>query len=116
MAHYAKIYEGVVVEVIVADSAFIKKLEGEWVQTSYNTYGNEHKKGGKPLRGNFAGIGYMYDRENDVFYTPQPFNSWSLNKGTWLWEAPVKYPDDGKIYVWNEGETKWDLSQLDVQP
>lgn len=69
---------------------FLTKLTGYpvWVQTSYNTYGNQHKLGGKPLRGNFAGIGYTYDSENDVFYAPQPGTEWVLNKLTWLWENP----------------------------
>jgi len=89
---------------------FLNKLTGYpiWVQTSYNTYGNQHKLGGTPLRGNFAGIGYTYDSVNDVFYAPQPFPSWTLNNTTWLWEAPVSMPTDGKVYKWNESITNWE--------
>ena len=79
---------GVEQEAIGVD--FLTKLTGYpvWIQTSYNTYGNQHKLGGTPLRGNFAGIGYTYDSENDVFYAPQPDANWVLNKVTWLWENP----------------------------
>tara|TARA_R100001082_G_scaffold55654_1_gene30679 strand:+ start:2641 stop:3027 length:387 start_codon:yes stop_codon:yes gene_type:complete len=77
-------------------------------RTSYNTYGNEHKLGGTPFRGNYAGINYIYDESNDVFYLPKPYDSWVLNTSTWIWEAPVDYPDDGKFYVWNEDNTSWD--------
>jgi hypothetical protein len=88
---------------------FLTKLTGYpvWVQTSYNTYGNQHKLGGTPLRGNFAGIGYTYDATNDVFYAPKPYASWILNESTWLWEAPVAYPTDGKVYIWDEAITNW---------
>ena len=87
---------------------FLTKLTGYpvWVQTSYNTYGNQHKLGGTPLRGNFAGIGYTYDATNDVFYAPKPYASWVLNNTTWLWEAPVAKPTDG-MYIWNEELGNW---------
>lgn len=87
---------------------FLTKLTGYpvWVQTSYNTYGNQHKLGGTPLRGNFAGIGYTYDATNDVFYAPKPYPSWVLNNTTWLWEAPIAMPTDG-IYEWNEELGNW---------
>lgn len=71
-------------------------------RTSYNTYGNEHKLGGTPFRGNYAGKYYTYDEVNDVFIAPKPWSSWILNEETWLWEAPVSYPDDGELYIWNE--------------
>lgn len=91
MSHFAKVLDGKVVQVIVAEpeffNMFVDSSPGEWIQTSYNTYGNQHPEG-RPLRGNFAGIGYIYDRINDVFYAPQPDPSWILNKNTWLWEAP----------------------------
>ncbi len=101
MAHYARIIDWKVTEVIVADADFIKTLPGLWLQTSYNTYGNQHTQGGTPLRGNYAGVGYTYDAANDVFYAPQPFLSWVLNQSTWLWEAPMPMPTDGKVYRWD---------------
>ena len=107
MSHYAKIENNIVVNVIVANNDYIKSIEGEWVQTSYNTVGNEHVLGGEPLRGNFAGVGYVYDRENDVFYAPQPYPSWILNTTKWVWEAPIECPTDGKIYTWVESELNW---------
>ena len=88
---------------------FLTKLTGYpvWVQTSYNTHGNQHPEG-KHLRGNYASIGYTYDATNDVFYAPQPFPSWILNNTTWLWEAPVAMPTDGKDYKWNELSINWE--------
>ena len=124
-----------VTEVISADQTFIDSgLVGpasEWIQTSYNTYGNVHyapsppaephtPDGGIPLRAHYAGIGYTYDTsytENDVvgvFYAPQPYPSWILNISTFLWEAPVPYPTDGKYYVWDEATQSWVLA--DPQP
>jgi hypothetical protein len=111
MSHFAKVLNGKVIQVIVAEpeffNTFIDSSAGEWVQTSYNTYGNQHKNGGTPLRGNYAGVGYTYDKQNDVFYAPQPFASWVLNQSTWLWEAPTPMPADGKIYDWNESLLNW---------
>ena len=108
MAHFAKINENnIVTQVIVADQDFIDMIEGEWVQTSYNTYGGKHLLGGTPLRYNYAGIGYIYNREYDAFHTPQPYNSWILNKETFIWEPPIPYPTDGKMYNWDESITNW---------
>ena len=111
MSHFAKVVNGVVTQVIVAEqeffNTFVDSSPGEWIQTSYNTYGNQHRLDGTPLRGNFAGIGFTYDRTNDVFYAPQPFQSWTLNNTTWLWESPVPYPEDGKVYRWDEATTSW---------
>jgi hypothetical protein len=111
MAHYAKIENGIVTQVIVAEQEFINSgYVGEptdWVQTSYNTHGNQHPEG-RPLRGNYAGIGYTYDATNDVFYAPKPYPSWILNNTTWTWEAPTPYPADDKRYTWNEATTSWD--------
>ena len=107
MAHFAKVVDGKVTEVIVAEQDFINNLDGTWLQTSYNTHGNQHPEG-RPLRGNYAGIGFTYDATNDVFYAPQPYPSWTLNNTTWLWEAPVAYPTDGKLYKWNESITNWE--------
>jgi len=81
MSHFAKVVDGKVIEVIVAEQDFIDNLDGTWIQTSYNTHGNQHPEG-RPLRGNYAGIGFTYDDTNDVFYAPQPYPSWSLNNTT----------------------------------
>ena len=117
MAHFAKVLDGKVMQVIVAEpeffDTFVDSSPGEWIQTSYNTRGGVHygqdgqPDGGVALRGNYAGIGYTYDRTNDVFYPPSPFPSWTLNNTTWTWEAPVAYPSDGKIYRWNEETQNW---------
>ena len=117
MSHFAKILNGKVVNVIVAEpeffQTFVDSSPGDWIQTSYNTYGNVHLNadrqpdGGVALRGNYAGIGFTYDREHDVFYAPQPYPSWVLNHSTWLWEAPTPMPTDGKIYDWDEATTNW---------
>ena len=112
MGHFAKVVDGKVTQVIVAEpeffDTFVDTSPGTWLATSYNTIGNKHLKGGTPLRGNFAGIGYTYDAEKDVFYTPQPYPSWILSSN-YLWEAPVAMPKDGKIYVWDESEQNWAL-------
>jgi len=81
---------------------------GTWVRTSYNTQGGVHKLGGTPFRKNHAGIGYTYDEDKDAFIPQKPYNSWTLNETTCLWEAPSAYPDDGKDYKWNEETTSWD--------
>lgn len=111
MAHFAKVNGGIVEQVIVAEpdffDTFVDSSPGEWIQTSYNTYGGVHKTGGTPLRKNYAGIGYTYDKERDAFIAPKPFASWSLNEETCLWESPSPYPSDGKIYVWDEPTTNW---------
>jgi hypothetical protein len=113
MAHFAKVKDGKVIKVIVAEQDFINNLveeeAGTWVQTSYNTLGGVHKLGGTPLRKNFAGIGDIYDAQKDAFYSEQPYPSWTLNETTCLWEAPVAYPTDGQIYNWNETNQTWDL-------
>jgi hypothetical protein len=107
MSHFAKINNGIVEQVIVAEQDFVDTLEGEWVQTSYNTHGGVHTLGGTPLRKNYAGIGYTYDRERDAFIPPKPFASWVLNEDTCLWDAPVAYPTDGGMYQWDESTTSW---------
>ena len=108
MAHYAKVNDGIVEQVIVAEQAFIDTQEGTWVQTSYNTQGGVHANGGTPLRKNYAGIGFTYDSTRDAFYAPQPYASWTLDDDTCLWEAPTAKPDDGNSYIWNEETTSWD--------
>lgn len=110
MAHFAKVLDGKVVQVIVAEpeffETFVDSSPGQWIQTSYNTRGNQHPED-RPLRGNYAGVGYTYDAQNDVFYAPQPYPSWALNESTWLWEAPTPMPQDGKVYRWDEATTTW---------
>jgi hypothetical protein len=106
MAHFAKVVNGVVAEVIVAEQDYVDTLEGQWVQTSYNTNQNQHPEG-RPLRGNYAGIGFTYDAENDVFYGPKPSASCTLNTSTWLWEYPIPYPTEGGTYVWSENTQSW---------
>lgn len=111
MSHFAKVLDGKVTQVIVAEpdffTTFVDSSPGTWIQTSYNTIGGQHTQGGTPLRGNYAGIGYIYDAQNDVFYAPQPYASWILNKETWIWEAPVAMPTDGKKYKWEESSKSW---------
>ena len=111
MAHYAKVSEGLVTQVIVAEAeffdTFVDSSPGEWIQTSYNTSGGVHSDGGAPLRKNFAGIGFTYDATRDAFIPPQPYASWTLNEDTCQWESPVPYPTDDKRYNWNEDTTSW---------
>lgn len=111
MGHFAKVLDNVVVNVIVAEpeffDSFVDNNPGEWIQTSYNTHGGVHKLGGIPLRKNYAAVGYIYDKEKDAFIPPKPFDSWTLNEETCLWEAPTPYPSDGKAYDWDEPTTSW---------
>lgn len=161
MAHYAKVRQGKVIKVIVADASFFDNFvddsPGTWIQTSYNTRGNRHYKANtnelsptfyyensgsvfeteelasasiaagtgsypitasdtsqtRALRGNYAGIGYTYDKTHDAFYAPQPYNSWTLNTGSFLWESPVARPTGDATgsytgsYSWNEDIQNW---------
>ena len=107
MSHYAKIEDGIVTNLIVAEQDLIDTQEGTWVQTSYNTKGGVHANGETPLRKNYAGIGHTYDSARNAFYEPKPYSSWTLNDGTCIWEAPVAHPNDGKKYDWNEGTESW---------
>lgn len=126
MGHYAKINNGVVQEVIVAEpeffTNFVDTSPGEWLQTSYNTIGGIHydpvtkkpsQDQSKALRKNFAGVGFTYDRTRDAFIPPKPYNSWVLNEDSCIWEAPSAYPDDGKSYVWDEANVKWSLRSVE---
>lgn len=117
MAHFAKVTDGKVTKVIVAEQeffdTFVDTSPGEWIQTSYNTYGNQHTQGGTPLRGNYAGVGYTYDKTNDVFYEPKPYASWIMNESTWLWQAPTPMPNDGKNYEWIESTSSWNEITFD---
>lgn len=112
MSHYAKVNNGLVEQVIVAEAdffdTFVDSSPGQWIQTSYNTRGGVHANGGTPLRKNYAGIGMTYDSTRDAFYAPQPYPSWTLNDDSCLWEAPTAYPTDGEHYIWNEETTSWD--------
>ena len=111
MAHYAKVQNGLVTKVIVAEAEFFETFvdtsPGEWIQTSYNTKGGQHTLGGTPLRKNYAGIGFTYDAQLDAFVPPKPYASWVLDEETCLWNAPVARPDDGKDYAWNETTLSW---------
>lgn len=120
MGHYAKVQNGIVSQVIVAEAeffdTFVDSSPGQWIQTSYNTRGGVHYVPNtntpsddqtKALRKNYAGIGYTYDATRDAFIPPQLFASWTLNETTCLWEAPVAYPDDGNTYKWDEDTTSW---------
>ena len=112
MAHFAKLGIGNIiekVEVVSNDIAtteqagveFLQNLYNDravWKQTSYN--GN--------IRKNFASKGFKYDQTRDAFIPPKPFNSWSLNEDTCLWDPPIAYPNDDKIYNWNEETNTWD--------
>jgi hypothetical protein len=107
MAHFAEIGEdNTVLRVIVADTKewCENNLGGNWVQTSYNTHGNQHPED-RPLHKNYAGIGHYWDGVG--FYAPQPFLSWTKNEDTYLWEAPVAYPTDDKHYSWDEPTLSW---------
>ena len=109
MSHFAQVINGIVQQVIVVEQDFIDTLPDKqnWIQTSYNTFGGQHKLGGTPLRMNYAGVGFSYDKEKDAFIPPKPYESWLLNETTCLWEAPISYPTDGKFYVWDESKLNW---------
>lgn len=112
MGHYAKIENGVVTNVIVAQKDFIDTQEGTWVKTSYNTHGGKHYNGGTPLRKNYAIVGGVYDEVRDAFYEQQPYSSWTLNETTCIWEPPVPTPADNGVealYEWNESTLSWDI-------
>lgn len=109
MSHFARVNaQGIVEQVIVAEQDFIDSLPDKtsWVQTSYNTRAGQHPEG-RPLRKNYAGVGYTYDPVRDAFIPPKTFPSWSLNEVTCLWEPPTPYPTDGKMYSWDETTTSW---------
>jgi hypothetical protein len=118
MGHFAKILNGTVINIIVAEPEFFKTFQdtspGEWIQTSYNTRSNVHHlpnsntpSGNPAMRGNYATIGGVYDRTNDVFYRTQPYPSWILNEQRWEWEAPTPMPVDDQTYIWDEIDKSW---------
>ena len=111
MAHYAKVVNGTVTRVIVAEAeffdTFVDDSPGEWIQTSYNTRAGTHTLGGSPLRKNFASIGGTYDVTKDAFIPPKIFESWILDEDKCIWEPPTSKPDDGKDYIWDETTKSW---------
>ena len=120
MAHYAFLnMQNIVTEVIVGKDETDGSTNWEihygnireqvCKRTSYNTRGGAHINNGTPFRKNYAGVGYTYDYGRDAFIPPKPFDSWTLNSNTCLWESPVAYPEDGQLYTWNEETQQWDL-------
>lgn len=124
MAHYAFLDENnIVVNVIPGKNEGESDIDWEEYygnvlglvckRTSYNTFENSHRENGVPFRGNYAGIGYIYLPDKDVFIPPQPYPSWILDETTWSWKAPVEIPSDafdpinGHIYKWDEGTLSW---------
>lgn len=100
---FAKVKKGIVINVMVADQDFIDNFidtsAGQWIET---------KEDGS-IRKNYAGIGFSYDAIKDAFIPPQPYESWTLNEDTCLWESPVAYPNDDNMYQWNEDNQEWEL-------
>ena len=132
MAHFAKLGVGNIVEQVVVVSndiatteqagvEFLQNLYKDravWKQTSYNSYGGEHKLGGTPFRKNYAGVGFTYDQTRDAFIPPKPYPSWILNETTCEWDPPVAEPElteeqiNNKVnYIWNETTKQWDLNE-----
>jgi hypothetical protein len=120
MAHFAKVVDGLVTQVIVAEpeffDTFVDSSPGTWVQTSYNTRGGVHYQPdsvepsadqSKALRKNYAGIGYTYDAGRDAFIPPKPYSKWVLNEQTCMWGAPTQAPNDGQRYVWDDDAGNW---------
>ena len=140
MAHFAKLgINGKVLQVLTLNNSDMLNADGVedesvgqqylerhnnwpapmWIQTSYNTRGGKHSSGddSKALRGNYAGIGYIWDEDNNIFYDKKPYPSWVLNTTTATWNSPIgDAPDDltdeekaaGTHYLWNEGGQSWD--------
>jgi len=102
MSYFAKIENNIVIKVIVADAdffnTFVDDSAGIWLETKMDG----------SIRKNYAGIGFSYDATKDAFIPPKPYPSWTLNEDTCLWECSVSYPDDGKVYQWNETDKQWD--------
>ena len=147
MAHFAKVEEGLVTEVIVVDNSDITDGNGDeqeslgidfinntlnqsgtWKQTSYNTYGNAHENSGTPLRGNYAGIGYTWDEDDQIFWPKKPYASWVKNTTDARWQSPIgdapaltaeqtsqnEASTHKWSYVWNETNQTWDLTDLNA--
>ena len=133
MAHYAFLDENNIVQEVtvgVDETETAPEGFGSWEEyyqsikgvtckrTSYNTVANTHTDGGTAFRGNYAGIGYVYDTDNDVFYPQQPYPSWVLNNTSWIWEAPIDLPnltqeqiDAGNYHTWDEDAYQADNTQ-----
>jgi hypothetical protein len=119
MAHFARVEDNIVTQVLVIPDSQEDRgndylsldlgLGGSWYKTSYNTIGGVHVLGGTPYRKNYAGIGYTFDSNRQAFIAPKPFASWVLDEETCLWEAPVAYPTDDQAYTWDENTTSWAL-------
>jgi len=119
MSHFAKVIDGKVTNVIVAEQDFINTLSDRdsWIQTSYNTRGGKHyapnsetEDGGIALRKNYAGIGYTYDKTRDAFIEPQPYPSWTLDEDSCQWIPPTPRPpvnENGRRYDWDENTKSW---------
>jgi hypothetical protein len=125
MGHFAKVVDGKVTQVIVAEKeffdTFVDSSPGQWLRTSYNTRGGIHYEPNsdtpkadqsQSLRKNYAGIGYSYDATRDAFIPPKPFNSWLLDEQTCQWNAPTPMPTDGKLYNWDESTVSWKELEL----
>ena len=145
MAHFAKLgANGKVISVLTLDNKDMLNADGVedetvgqqylqlhnnwpaemWIQTSYNTQNNEHKLGGTPFRGNYAGLGYIWDEDNNIFWPPKPYASWVKNTTTAQWDSPIgaapaltaeqtSQNEAGThrwFYVWNEDGQSWDLT------
>jgi hypothetical protein len=120
MAHFAKVEDGIVTQVIVIDQETLNLGywgdPKQWVQTSYNTHGGSHVLGGTALRKNYAGVGYTYDSQRDAFIPPKPFPSWTLDEATCWWQAPTPKPTDNKPYEWDESTLAWKEFVMPTQP
>ena len=145
MAHFAKLgANGKVISVLTLDNKDMLNADGVedervgqewlerhnnwpaemWIQTSYNTYGNEHKNGGTPFRGNYAGIGYSWDDDNNIFWPKKPHASWVKDIATASWKSPIgdapaltaeqasqnEAGTNAWVYRWNESSQSWDLT------
>lgn len=115
MAHWAEVdANNIVLRVLVGDNNapdegyqfMVDTFGGTWLKTSYNTLRNEHATGGTPFRGNYAGIGFSYVPEKDIFMEPSPFNSWVIDDITASWVAPTPKPDSG-LWYWDEPTVSW---------
>ena len=147
MAHFAKINEdNKVLQVLTlnnSDMLNANEVEDEtigqkylekhnnwpshlWIQTSYNTFNNQHKLGGTPLRGNYAGIGFEWDKDNNMFFPKKPYASWVKHLDSASWKSPIgdapaltaeqtsqnQANTNQWSYVWNEETTSWDLTDI----
>ena len=123
MAHFAKVVNGIVAQVIVAEpeffNTFVDSSPGQWIQTSYNTRGGVHydpntqqpsADQSKALRKNYAGVGYTYDAGRDAFIPGKPYSKWILNEQSCAWEAPTQHPNDGEYYLWDDTAGQWVLA------